>query len=134
MKKPQELGLTIFLLRPDRLSDFKKYVVAANQSFSLAPPLDGVAVVFPDTPEPPPWMAEINSLLQAPPPVNAFSQAPSALVLVKHKEPLLFCRSGTLGKSRQAYSGVSTVGSGMRWRDCKPSSRFARHRRRQRLM
>jgi uncharacterized protein (TIGR04141 family) len=48
-------------------------------------PLDGVAILFSDTPKPPLWMAHVNAILKAPAPVNALSQAPSALVLVKRK-------------------------------------------------
>src|SRR5258707_6019872 len=85
MKNPHELVLTIFLLRSDRLADFEKHVVGADQTLALAPPLDGVAIVFADPPEPPLWMAHVNALLAAPVPGDALSQAPSALVLVKRK-------------------------------------------------
>jgi uncharacterized protein (TIGR04141 family) len=83
MKNAQELDLTIFLLRSDRLADFEKHVVSANQAHALASPLDGVAIVFPDTPEPPSWMVHISALLTTPTSLDGLSQAPSALVLVK---------------------------------------------------
>jgi uncharacterized protein (TIGR04141 family) len=77
----QKLPLTIYLIKPDRVTAFEKDMSA--QTFDLAAPLDGYVLSFPPSSGEPPWAAAIKGTLQDPTTFSAFGQSPSAMMVLR---------------------------------------------------
>jgi uncharacterized protein (TIGR04141 family) len=80
----KKLPLTIFLLKPDRVSLFEKGVAGTAQPrLALSPPLDGYVLSFPSKLTEPPWVSGLQSVLQSPSSLSALGSFPAALMVTR---------------------------------------------------
>lgn len=80
-----KIGLTIHLLKPDKVASFDQAVKKAGEDFRpLVPPLDGEFIPIPSQPGEPPWVEAIRSVLQDPNKLILNSQSPAGLLVVRH--------------------------------------------------
>ena len=75
------VGLTIFLLRNDRVEDFRSKVITASDPLPLLPPLDGVFLALPGDEREPGWVGDVRPLVSGTV-TPLFSRSPAALITV----------------------------------------------------
>jgi hypothetical protein len=79
----ENVGLTIFLVNPDRTDEFQKAFPATTAgAVSLAAPLDGYFIPLPSAEKPPRWAAAVQQLLTGQAAVQLFTQSPGGLLVV----------------------------------------------------
>jgi uncharacterized protein (TIGR04141 family) len=80
----KKIAFTIYLLLPDKVAEFEASLLSEDQKLSLLEgPLEGVfAPIEPTNPEPPPWVAAVNSILQTPMTGDLASRAPAGLLVI----------------------------------------------------
>jgi uncharacterized protein (TIGR04141 family) len=80
----EKIGLTIHLLKPDRVASFDDALKMGRQDIRpLAAPLDGEFIPLPSQPGEPPWVEAIRSVLQNPSGLTLDSQSPAGLLVVR---------------------------------------------------
>jgi hypothetical protein len=80
----QQVPLTIFLLRPDRVPVFEKQLAGAVQDrLLLVAPLDGYVLSFAPTAGEPKWVSVLQSAMQNPATLAAMGMSPAALALIR---------------------------------------------------
>jgi uncharacterized protein (TIGR04141 family) len=80
----KKLPLTIFLLKPDRVSLFEEEVSKIGQpSLPLSSPLDGYVISFPSKPTEPRWVPVLQSVLRDPTSFSALGNSPAALMVIR---------------------------------------------------
>jgi uncharacterized protein (TIGR04141 family) len=80
----QRLSLTVFLLKTDKVSAFRKAIPGASDpSFPLAPPLEGFFIPLQSAVAEPAWLGAVRSVLQNPeiPPLRG--QSPAGLLFIQ---------------------------------------------------
>ncbi len=81
-----KIGLTIYLLKPEMVTNFEK-LKEGRTVLQLALPLDGEFVVFPPSANEPAWVDTVRSALKEPTALNTLNaQSPSGLLIVKREE------------------------------------------------
>jgi len=79
----QSVPLSIYLLRPDRVSAFEKAIAVGANALPLRPPLDGYAIALQSAEREPPWVPVIQSVLQDATGFSLIGQSPAAMVVVR---------------------------------------------------
>lgn len=79
----QSLPLSIYLLRPDRVSAFEKALAVGTKAWPLTAPLDGYALALQASQREPPWAPLIQSVLQDRTGFSLIGQSPAAMVVVR---------------------------------------------------
>lgn len=79
-----KIGLTIHLLKPDKVASFDDFKKRQHDIRLLAAPLDGEFIPFPsDNDDPPPWVEAVSSVLQNSNALGLDSQSPAGLLVVR---------------------------------------------------
>ena len=81
------IGLTIYLLREDRIASFTEELLSPNEAalIPLADPLEGIFLPFPSAKDrQPDWVTAVSSLLASPIQNNMESRSPGGLVTVRY--------------------------------------------------
>ncbi len=78
-----KIGLTIYLLKPDKVAAFESELKAGRDVRPLAPPLDGEFIPLPSTMGEPSWVGVIRGALQNSVGLTLNSQSPAGLLLVR---------------------------------------------------
>lgn len=84
----RKIGLTIFLLREDRISSFTEEVLKKHETalIPLAAPLEGSFLPFPSAKDrQPDWVSIVSSVLVAPLESDMSSRAPGGLLILRHQ-------------------------------------------------
>src|SRR6202167_5840218 len=84
----RKIGLTIFLLREDRIASFREELLQPNEGalIPLGDPLEGSFLPFPPTRDrQPDWVSAVNSLLAVPIQNEMSSRSPGGLLTVRHQ-------------------------------------------------
>jgi uncharacterized protein (TIGR04141 family) len=79
----KKVRLTIFLLKPDRVTVLEKELAGPGQPrLLLSEPLDGYVLSLPATANQPRWVPAIQSALENPAALSALGMSPAALVVI----------------------------------------------------
>ena len=79
-----KIGLTIHLLKPDKVASFEDALKKGHQDIRpLVAPLDGEFIPLPSQPGEPPWVDAIRSVLQDPNGLTLDSQSPAGLLVIR---------------------------------------------------
>jgi uncharacterized protein (TIGR04141 family) len=80
----QRLGLTVFLLKPDKVSAFRNATPGATDpSFPLALPLEGFFLPMQSPVAEPAWLGAVRSILQTPNIPSLRGQSPAGLLFIQ---------------------------------------------------
>ncbi len=71
-----KIGLTVYLLKPDKVEAFQHEVMRNREVRRLAEPLDGEFIMFPSTSRQPAWVDVVRSVLQDPAQFELWAQSP----------------------------------------------------------
>lgn len=78
-----EIGLTVFLIKPDKRAEFDRaFPATAPAAIALSAPLDGYFIPMPARARPPVWAAQIEQILVAAPAGRLTSQSPGGLLVI----------------------------------------------------
>lgn len=78
----QKLTLTIFLLKPNKLSNLQS-AFSAQTSYPLIAPLDGFFISLPSPQGPPAWLAPVSSLIATTAPPTLLGQSPAGVLVIQ---------------------------------------------------
>jgi uncharacterized protein (TIGR04141 family) len=82
----QKIGLTVYLLKPDKVATFENELKPGREVRLLAPPLAGEFIVFPTAIREPPWVGVVRSALLDSAGFELKAQSPAGLLVVKREE------------------------------------------------
>src|SRR5258708_374102 len=80
----QKIGLTVYLLRPDKVGAFEGELKKPGRDVRpLSAPLDGEFIPLPSAVGEPPWVGVIRSAVQNPAGLTLLAQSPAGLMIVR---------------------------------------------------
>src|ERR1700730_17220189 len=80
-----KIGLTVYLLKPDKVTTFQDEVMRDREVRRLAEPLDGEFIMFPSARRQPVWVDVVRSVLQDPPQFELWGQSPAGLLVIRRE-------------------------------------------------
>ena len=96
------IGLTIFLLKAEKVKEFEKELLGPANRIALRPPLEGFFVPLPDTPEAPKWLAAIETIVDNGTVPNMTGMSPSGILLIKRPDATFAICFGRVGQRVKA--------------------------------
>jgi uncharacterized protein (TIGR04141 family) len=80
-----KIGLTVYLLKPDKVTTFQDEVMRDREVRRLAEPLDGEFIMFPSARRQPVWVDVVRSVLQDPTQFELWAQSPAGLLVIRRE-------------------------------------------------
>jgi uncharacterized protein (TIGR04141 family) len=81
-----KIGLSVYLLKPDKVATLEAEIKTGREVRQLAPPLNGEFIIFPAESKEPRWVNAVRSVLQDPSGFVLMGQSPAGLIVLKRED------------------------------------------------